>query len=278
MFGRDPFPWRPSGAELSALIGSGYRSLPRMGLDLAMWGAAAELARGPWSTAAAIAFIGAVPMHDLLFHSHEGAHGHLSRSRAINDAASAAVHALFGMSATGYRGFHMAHHRRTHTEEDPEFRLMNALVRGAPGVAWLAMPIAGIVAANAWAFVHRHHAGRAAVELAGVVALHAGLFAGLGSGYLTFVLLPMATSLWAVTTIRALCEHHGKPAGQTRSTGGRLLGLLWSNANYHAEHHLAPQVPYHRLPEVRRLAAIHAESPATGLRLLAETHHFGRTS
>jgi hypothetical protein len=188
------------------------------------------------------------------------------------------------MSAVGYRGLHLTHHRYAHTEGDPEYRLMSGCIRSAPGMAWLLMPVAGIVAANLWPFSGTwRHAGRASAELLGSVVLHATLIALLGSTYATFVLLPMITSLYAVVALRSLCEHHGLPAGATRSvvTWG-WVSFLWSNANYHLEHHRAPAAPYHLLPEVRKLGseqdAIARGYLATGLRLFAEPAHFGGTT
>jgi len=51
-----------------------------------------------------------------------------------------------------------------------------------------------------------------------------------------------------------LAEHAGCPQGSDRFTNTRttvadaFFRLLFWNANFHAEHHLAPSVPFHALP------------------------------
>ena len=63
---------------VSRLERAPYWSGPRLLLDFAGWYVAAIVALRAdraWVTVLVIAFIGAIPMHDILFHSHEGAHG-----------------------------------------------------------------------------------------------------------------------------------------------------------------------------------------------------------
>jgi fatty acid desaturase len=281
---------------ITRLAHSRYRSLPRMAFDVALWVGAAVLASGAHrlsplagasADAAAIAFIGAIPMHDLLFHGHEGVHGHIARNRTLNNLTTRAVHALFGLSATGYRRFHLEHHRHTHTVLDPEVRLVAPL--GARGWAWLAAPILGYWYVNVEPLVRapEHVRRRVVGELVSACALHVALLGLLGTLlYGRFVVLPMATSLAAVVVLRSLSEHHGRPTGD-RWTHTRALdmacGWIWSNATYHLEHHLFPGVPYHELPAVRRIlvdeyrargVAIERGFWATAVRLLAHPNHF----
>ncbi len=280
-------------SKVGAWAKSPVLSLPRAAVDVGFWVGAAAVARSvdrPWATALAVAFIGAVPMHDVLFHTHEGAHRRLARRRWLNEVASTIGHALFGMSGAGYREFHLRHHRFAHTDKDPEFLLMNRIAKGAPGWAWLAMPLAAIwpttVAPLAVRGALRRRVAR---DVAVIFALHAALAAALGvAGWATWILAPMLTSLALVVTIRSLCEHHGTRAGDrwTNVRGmevGALLGFLWSNASYHAEHHLFPSVPFQHLPKVRRMlrdayvehgTPIEAGYVRTGLRLLAAREHF----
>ena len=49
------------------------------------------------------------------------------------------THAVVGLSGTAYRAFHLAHHRSVHTEDDPEYRLLERVGRGAPGWSYLAI-------------------------------------------------------------------------------------------------------------------------------------------
>lgn len=272
-----------------------YLSVPRLGVDLVMWVVAvlgARASQSGWAVAAAVAFIGAVPMHDILFHGHEGAHGHIARTRWLNELLTWVTHALFGLSGAGYRAFHLAHHRYTHTECDPEVQLMRSVAREAPGWAWLGMPLLAYLAVNLWPLRRGSSTAlrrQVVRDLVAASLFHAALIASLGvTTYATFILLPAGTSLAAVVMLRSVCEHHGMAAGSrwtnTRSMQvGPVLGFLWSNASYHLEHHLFPAVPFHKLPTVRRLLlaayrhqGCHIERGylRTGLRLLATTPHF----
>lgn len=246
----------------------------------------------PWATILGVIFIGAGPMHDILFHGHEGAHGRILRNRLANKILTWATHAIFGLSGSGYRAFHLEHHRFAHSNRDPEYRLMNVIAKGAPGFAWLAAPLLSYLAVNIWPFLRdgspklRAKVGR---DLTAALFLHITLCYFLGGGnYLTFVVLPIFTSLSAVVIFRSLCEHHGAVSGDrwTNTRGmevGAFLGFLWSNSSYHLEHHLYPQVPFHKLPELRRLLATQYHKHGsllergylrTGFRLLAERNHF----
>jgi fatty acid desaturase len=242
-------------------------SVPRIGLDLVFWAAAVAASLRVdawWGTALAIAFIGAVPMHDLLVHGHEGTHRHLARNRMVNELFTWLVHALVGLSGTAYRAFHLAHHRHAQTARDPELQLLDRIAKGAPGWAYLAIPAVAHVAVNAYPTRQKASwrvQARVGRDLLGAMLLHAALAGLLGAPrYAAYVLAPIFTGLAAVVVLRSLCEHHGTPEGdawtntRTMSTG-RLLEWIWSNTSYHLEHHLCPHVPFHRLPAVRNTLA-----------------------
>jgi len=120
-------------------------------------------------------------------------------------------------------------------------------------------------------------------ELIAAVGLHLVLAALLGAvGYATVVALPIALGLLPAAVLRSVCEHHGLPAGDTWTQTRSLhcpawLRFLWSNHQYHLEHHLHPGVPFHRLGVLHRaLAGEYARRGVvpdrgllrTGLRLL----------
>jgi fatty acid desaturase len=44
-----------------------------------------------------------------------------------------------------------------------------------------------------------------------------------------------------------------------------VLGFLYSNMNYHTEHHLFPMVPYHRLPQLHALIQTQCAAPYRGM-------------
>src|SRR5258708_7098655 len=112
------------------MVAARFWSAPRIAVDVLMWvaiAAWAEHAGRGWATALAIAAIGAVPMHDILVHGHEGAHGHLARTRRLNELLTWFAHAQVGLSGVAYRCFHLAHHRWAQTPRDPEYRLLDGV-------------------------------------------------------------------------------------------------------------------------------------------------------
>jgi fatty acid desaturase len=243
------------------------RSLPRIALDLLFWviPITVSVASGqPWVTLLAIAWIGAVPMHDLLVHGHEATHRHAARTRWLNEGVLWFTNALVWVSGTAYRAFHLDHHKYARTERDPEQQLLSRIARAVPGWAYLGLPAVAHLEVNTYPF--RRPEGRAirprvVAELVGAALLHAGIALGFGiHGYLLYVFAPTFTSLSAVVILRSLCEHHGAsahdPWTNTRTMdAGKLLDFLWSNTSYHLEHHLHPGVPCRELPALRaRLA------------------------
>src|SRR5438045_2349558 len=98
------------------LAHSPYLAIPRISLDLGLWAGAIILATrwtSPWITLLAIAFIGAIPLHDLLVHGHDSTHRLVSRVRRLNEFFLWLNHAFVGISGTAYRTFHLDHHRYT---------------------------------------------------------------------------------------------------------------------------------------------------------------------
>jgi fatty acid desaturase len=235
-----------------------------------------------------------VPFHDLLVQGHEGTHGLISRHRGLNELLSGFTLGLGGISIAAHRAFHLEHHRHAHTARDPEFQLFDRLARGVPGWTYLLVPAAATVGVNVYGL--RRAAPRrvrlATVrDLAGIALLHGAIAALAGLRlYLWFVAAPMALGLFPVTVVRSICEHHAVPDTSDWTLArsmvtGRWVERLWSNVNYHLEHHLHPTVPFHRLPELRRLLA--GDYPAhrspvgrgylrTAAALLREPGHFGQ--
>ena len=250
-----------------ALAGPHVAAVPRCLVDVGLWAgavAAALVADRTWVTVVAIAWIGAIPMHDLLVHGHDGVHSLVSRRRWLNELTTWATHALVGMSGTAYRAFHLDHHRHLGTARDPEEQLLKRVSAQRRGWAYLGIPLLAHLFVNSYPFrVPRWKAARRLVrrDLAAAAALHLGLAGAMGlRRYGLFVLLPIFTSLSAAVVVRSICEHHGTdprdPWTHTRTMdAGRLLDLFWSNTSYHLEHHLYPFVSCHRLPALRRLIA-----------------------
>ena len=282
-------------AAAGRLSAARYYSVQRILLDGILWtagaGAALFLARW-WITLPIILLIGALPLHDLLVHGHEGTHDLISRSAPVNEFFTWLTLGLVGISATAHRAFHLDHHLDPHTDRDPEFRLFNSVVRGVPGWAYLLIPAAAQIGIDSYPFrssKHRQLRRRVAFDLLFAVLLHAVLAVTLGIRlYLMFVIAPMYSGLFFASVLRGICEHHSLKAGskwtnaRTISTN-RSLEFFWSNVNYHLEHHLFPSVPFHKLPELQRLlkddlsrqsSVIDYGYVRTSIALLKEPAHF----
>jgi fatty acid desaturase len=272
-----------------------YRSIPRICLDVCLWIGTAALAiclHRWWVTATSVFVIGFGPFHDLLVQGHEGTHDLISRNRRVNDLFTWFTLALAGISAEAHRRFHLDHHHYAHTAEDPEYQFFDRVVRGVPGWAYFLIPAFAQIGVNAFGLQKKMPAEvrrRIVRELAGAILLHAGMALFLGwRRYLLFVLSPMVTGLYVASVLRSVTEHHDVTEGSVWTNARSivthpLIEFLWSNVNYHLEHHLYPSVPYHALPELRR--ALTADYRAhqsnvqngygrTALLLLRDPRHF----
>jgi fatty acid desaturase len=272
-----------------------YRSIPRIFLDLVLWIGMAALAiylRRWWFTTVSLFVIGFGPFHDLLVQGHEGTHDLISRNRRVNDFFTWLTLALAGISAEAHRRFHLDHHHYAHTPQDPEYQFFDRVVRGVPGWAYFLIPAFAQIGVNAYGLQKKMPGGvrrRIVLELAGAVFLHAGMAFALGwRRYLLFVIGPMVTGLYVASVLRSVTEHHDVTEG-SEWTNARsivthpLIEFLWSNVNYHLEHHLYPSVPYHALPELRRALVTNFETHdsnvesgygRTALVLLRDPRHF----
>ena len=76
------------------------------------------------------------------------------------------------------------------------------------------------------------------------LALHLGIAVLLGwRRYLIFVIAPMLSGLYAASVFRSVTEHHDVTEGSVWTNARSIvthpaLEFLWSNVNYHLEHHL----------------------------------------
>ena len=168
-----------------------------------------------------------------------------------------------------FRAFHFAHHRHTNRPGDPELdgaplttraqwlwhvsgipywgaqgALLVRLARGRERPVWLPERLRPLAEAE----------GRVLLALCALAAL-------------TLVWSPLVLWLWVVPVLLSqpvlrlylLAEHGDCPRvadmlENTRTTlTTRLVRFLAWNMPYHAEHHLAPQVPFHRLPVLHGL-------------------------
>lgn len=262
--------------ELSAR--SDARGLVHLLGHLTAIGAAMTLvlaARGTAPVWPAMAVLGVLEVA-LFAPLHETTHRTPFRSLWLNRVVGWLAGFVLLLPPEWFRLFHLAHHRHTQNPaQDPEIQGARPLTRGryllilTGGPYWLAQV----------QVLLRHAAGRSKepwIPLASrpavirearayLVAYALLLTASLATGSTLALFLWLVPVLLGQPVLRAvlLAEHKGLPLtanrlANTRTTlAGRLLALLFWNANFHTEHHLAPGVPFHALPKLHALVRPH---------------------
>lgn len=214
--------------------------------------------------------------------SHECTHQTPFRTKALNEVVGHAIAPIMLLPFLWFRYFHLAHHKFTNDpERDPEIaahprpqdwrsyliylsgwgywsgmvRVLNDTAHGRIDAPYLP--------------TRKHRALR--IEARIVLCVQAALL-------LTLIWSPLVLWLWIVPALigqpflRAylLAEHGLCPPvadmfenTRTTYTGAVIRFLAW-NMPYHAEHHSAPNVPFHKLPELNRLVASELQSTSQG--------------
>lgn len=206
---------------------------------------------------------------------HEGSHGMLFKSRALNERMTqwfAAAPMLLNMK--NYRIRHMAHHRFTRTEKDPENYLYTPfpvtkssmwrkVLRDFTGIVFVRTQIG--IFRYLWGEPEGRRGRLVSFYTAPVIfyAIFVGAFwfAGRIDLFLLMWVVPMMTTQQFFLRVRNIAEHASvpdisNPLQNSRTTLTGALGRMtfapyW--VNYHIEHHMVPFVPCWRLPEVHRI-------------------------
>jgi fatty acid desaturase len=209
---------------------------------------------------------------------HEAAHRTLLRERRWNDFVGNWLCAYPVWSDLHpYRPYHLQHHAKTWTEEDPDLPLATPFPvsrRSLRRKIW--RDLSGQTGWKRLRATLRRDLGRSRGKVkrnfdAGLGALHGVLITnGILLALLFLVGHPELYLLWIgawLTTyslamrIRSIAEHGMVPdptdvLGQTRTTLARWwerLLLAPNRVNYHLEHHLVMTVPHYNLPRMHRL-------------------------
>ncbi len=260
-----------SGADVRALSGrsDGWGSL-QCGLHVALLVVAGWLVAvaGPWQIVPAVLLLG-LGQSALFAPIHETMHLTAFRSRRVNAVVGwlAACPSLLNWHF--YTVFHLAHHRFTQDPaRDPELTPMpptaldGYLLRVLAVNYWRAR---ATVLVDCWRgdlsgypYVPAAAARRVIASVRWMSVFVATMAAGsavLFGWWVPFVfwLLPQAVGqvflrLYLLTEHTG-CEETANGLVNTRTTlTNRIVRWLMWNMSYHAEHHLYPSIPFHRLP------------------------------
>ncbi len=217
---------------------------------------------------------------------HEAAHRTLFKSRKLNDWAGNWLAAFpIWTDLHPYRNYHLLHHAKTGTFEDPDLGLAapfpitpssfrRKVWRDLSGQTGWKQAVAvfkrdlGIATRRTQRDLGMHNGQRADVgwqKIAPVAITNAVLLAILTAvGYPLLYLLWVAswlTTYRLVTRLRSIAEHgmvpdQADPMRNTRTTQVRWwerLLMAPNRVNYHLEHHLIMTVPHHNLPRMHRM-------------------------
>lgn len=202
--------------------------------------------------------------HALAILGHDGTHYTLARHAGLNDfLTNLLCFWPLGLTVSGYRALHYAHHKETGTEHDPELghKRMRTPQWDLPAtprtiLRYALMDLIGYSLAD-YLIIIRFSKPQSRHEYLPLALFHlAALSALLGLGCwpaASVWYFSLVTSFMMFFRLRLWLEHQG--TGDTQR-----LALTWwegailspHNAWHHWEHHKYPTVPYHRLPQARR--------------------------
>lgn len=243
--------------------------------------------------------------------THDAAHGSLFKTKWLNDHLTDWLCARpVWNNLHQYRPYHLKHHAKTSTVDDPDLLLVAGLpttrrsmlrkfardVSGLTGLKFVAGRVLMDLGFIEWTVTNQikklPQAGRAWYDYPISFLRNSG--ATIITNGLLFALLwasghPLLYALWLLAyvtpfplfiRIRSMAEHADREESSdvfknTRTTkAGVLARLLVAplNVNFHVEHHLMAAVPYFRLPKMHRLLRErnHVAEPAGYLVVLAQ--------
>jgi fatty acid desaturase len=261
-----------SAAELRALqTRSDARGATRLAIHLALLGGTGWLVAiaSGWMVLPAVLALGLVQVA-LFAPAHETMHQTAFASRRANAIVGWLVSCPSLLNAQFYTSFHLAHHRHTQIAgQDPELdapdpRDLHSYASRVVGVAYWSLRLR--VIADCWRadlrrypYVSAAAAPRVIRSVRAMSLLMGGgaIGAALLFGWPTPLLYWIGPQLLAQPILRAylLAEHTGCTLDRNGLTNTRTtlttapVRLLMWNMPYHAEHHLFPSIPFHRLAE-----------------------------
>jgi fatty acid desaturase len=258
--------------ELRGLSGRSNRAgAARLAIHLALLGGTGWLvaiATGWWLLPAMWGF--GLVQAALFAPAHETMHNTAFASRRANAVVGWLASCPSLLNAQFYACFHLAHHRHTQIPgQDPELGMaepssLAGYVLRVAGIPFWRLRLA--VVRDAWRgdlTAHPYVSPQAAPRVIRSVRAMSGLMVG-GSivsallfGWQTPLLFWIGPQLLGQPLLRAWllaehtgCTHDRNGLSNTRTTlTWSVARLLMWNMSFHAEHHLYPSIPFHRLPD-----------------------------
>lgn len=232
-------------------------------LVIAAAGAMIQLWPHVYTVIAGILIIGN-RQHALAILGHDGTHYTLSRNAALNDFLTN----LFcfwplGLTVSGYRALHYAHHKNTGMENDPELghKRMRSPQWDLPATPWTVLRYAlkdliGYSLAD-YSIIVRFSKPQSKREYLPLACFHIAavslLLASGGWPMAAAWYFSLVTSFMMFFRLRLWLEHQGTDDTQRLAlTRWQAAILSPHNAWHHWEHHKYPTIPYHRLPQARQ--------------------------
>ncbi len=204
-------------------------------------------ARGWWIVALACAV--AQSFFTYASVSHDLVHRTLRLPHWLNEWLLCLIEVLSFRSGHAFRASHLHHHQRFPHEDDLE--------GAAARLTWYGALLDGLTAQwRMWRWALRHSSGNSRRWIVGEgigVLLWAALCV-MSSVGLAYLVVTIAGS-WVYPLMTSYMPHDASatdPLRQTRLYRGHLVAWLAWQHLYHLEHHLYPQVPHQRWPELAR--------------------------
>ena len=202
---------------------------------------------------------------------HECVHRTAFASRGVNEVVGWIAGVLSFYNSTYYWYFHSWHHRYTQDpDRDPELMFPKAASRLAylreisGFMFWfrraIDYPRLALGRVGNLPFVPKGARRRIALSMSAQLLIYLAGAVSIALGFRAVLYFWFLPALLAQPVLRALliAEHTGCSQDRngltnTRTTLTRLpIRLLMWNMPYHAEHHLYPSIPFHRLPALHR--------------------------
>lgn len=226
----------------------------------------------PYVYVASVIVIGS-RMHGFGILVHETVHSLAYKNRKANLCVGEVLAWTLGVSMSGYRFNHYLHHRKTNSDDDPDWirnknffhqypktRLQNFLCA--------LLMLSGCLYFYIVFFLNRDFSRYKYNKLIEVCRLifYAAVIASaiifdFTLGLMVYWLIPLMTFFFFLLAYRGMAEHHGNLDYSDIYKSTRTVHANWfekfflaqHNVEYHLDHHLYPQVPFYNLPRLHEV-------------------------